>query len=412
MESGDNQYGFKWVSDLEDFKIKGDLTYFLNPNNTIKFGFDGIFHHFNPGYASGPSGDPIEMPKSNALEYAIYLSNEHKLGSNLTINYGLRASVFQNMGEATSYNFNENYEKIDSTVYEQWDIFNTFYGLEPRLSINYLLNEKSSIKASYSRTKQYVHLASNSTAGSPLDVWVPSSPNIDPQIANQVAIGYFRNYFDNLFETSIELYYKDMNNQIDFKDHAVLTLNAELEGEFRIGDARSYGAEFLIRKQQGKFTGWISYTLSKAEREIPEINLGKIYPSSYDRPHNLAIVGIYDLTKRWNISATWVYSTGNPVTFPSGKYEYEGMAVPIFTDRNSYRMPDYHRLDLSITLKGKIKPNKRRRSELNVSVYNVYNRHNAWMITFTQDPENPSVTKAEKVYVFPIIPSLTWNFYF
>ena len=289
MESGDNQYGFKWVSDLEDFKIKGDLTYFLNPNNTIKFGFDGIFHHFNPGYASGPSGDPIEMPKSNALEYAIYLSNEHKLGSNLTINYGLRASVFQNMGEATSYNFNENYEKIDSTVYEQWDIFNTFYGLEPRLSINYLLNEKSSIKASYSRTKQYVHLASNSTAGSPLDVWVPSSPNIDPQIANQVAIGYFRNYFDNLFETSIELYYKDMNNQIDFKDHAVLTLNAELEGEFRIGDARSYGAEFLIRKQQGKFTGWISYTLSKAEREIPEINLGKIYPSSYDRPHNLAI---------------------------------------------------------------------------------------------------------------------------
>jgi hypothetical protein len=203
-----------------------------------------------------------------------------------------------------------------------------------------------------------------------------------------------------------------MNNQIDFKDHAELMLNSELEGEFRIGDAWSYGAEFLIRKQQGKFTGWISYTLSKAERKIPEINYGKIYPSSYDRPHNLSIVGIYDLSKRWNISATWVYATGNPVTFPSGKFEYEGMAVPIFTERNSYRMPDYHRLDLSITLKGKIKPNKRRRSELNVSVYNVYNRHNAWMITFTQDPEKPNVTKAEKVYVFPIIPSLTWNFYY
>jgi hypothetical protein len=412
MESGESQYGFKWVSELEDFKIKGDLTYFLNPNNTIKFGFDGIFHHFNPGYATGPSGDPIVMPESNALEYAVYLSNEHKLGTQLTINYGLRASAFQNMGEATSYNFDENYEKIDSTVYEQWDIYNTFYGLEPRLSINYLLNEKSSIKASYSRTKQYVHLASNSTAGSPLDVWVPSSPNIDPQIADQVAIGYFRNFLNNYFETSIELYYKNMNNQIDFKDHAELTLNSELEGEFRIGDAWSYGAEFLIRKQQGKFTGWISYTLSKAERKIPEINYGKIYPSSYDRPHNLSIVGIYDLTKRWNISATWVYATGNPVTFPSGKFEYEGMAVPIFTERNSYRMPDYHRLDLSITLKGKIKPNKRRRSELNVSVYNVYNRHNAWMITFAQDPENPTVTKAEKVYVFPIIPSLTWNFYY
>ena len=412
MESGDSYYGFKWISDLEDFKIKGDLTYFLNPNNTIKFGFDGIFHHFNPGYASGPSGDPIKMPESNALEYALYLSNEHKVGTNLTIIYGLRASAFQNMGEATSYNFNENYEKIDSTVYEQWDIYNTFYGLEPRLSINYLLNERSSVKASYSRTKQYLHLASNSTGGSPLDVWVPSSPNIDPQIADQVAVGYFRNFFDNLFETSIELYYKNMENQIDFKDHAELVLNSELEGEFRIGDAWSYGAEFLIRKQQGKFTGWVSYTLSKAERKIPEINYGKIYPSSYDRPHSVSVVTIYDLAKRWNISATWVYSTGNPVTFPSGKYEYEGMSVPIFTGRNEYRMPDYHRLDLSVTLKGKQKPNKRLKSELNLSVYNVYNRHNAWMITFTQDPEQPNVTKAEKVYLFPILPSLTWNFYF
>ena len=412
MESGDDLYGFKWVSDLEDLKIKADLTYFLNPNNTVKFGFDGIYHHFNPGYAAGTGGDPIVMPESNALEYAIYLSNEHSLGKKLKINYGLRASAFQNMGKATSYNFDENYEKIDSTVYEQWDIYNTFYGLEPRLSINYILNEKSSLKASYSRTKQYLHLASNSTGGSPLDVWVPSSPNIDPQIADQVAVGYFRNFLNNLFETSVELYYKNMDNQIDFKDHAVLSLNAELEGEFRIGDAWSYGAEFFIRKQQGKFTGWISYTLSKAERKIPEINYGKVYPSSYDRPHNLSIVGVYDLTKRLNVSATWVYATGSPVTFPSGKYEYEGMAVPIFTERNSYRLPDYHRLDLSITLKGKIKPNKRRRSELNVSVYNVYNRHNAWMITFTQDPENPGDTKAEKIYVFPIIPSLTWNFYF
>ncbi|MDX9696681.1 MAG: TonB-dependent receptor [Bacteroidales bacterium] len=412
MESGDNLYGFKWVSDLEDLKIKGDLTYFLNPNNTVKFGFDGIYHHFNPGYAAGTGGDPIVMPESNALEYAIYLSNEHLLGKKLRFNYGLRASAFQNMGKATSYNFDENYEKVDSTTYEQWDIYNTFYGLEPRLSLNYLVNERSSIKASYSRTKQYLHLASNSTGGSPLDVWVPSSPNIDPQIADQVAVGYFRNFGDNLFETSIELYYKNMDNQIDFKDHAQLSLNAELEGEFRIGDAWSYGAEFFIRKQQGKFTGWISYTLSKAERKIPEINFGKVYPSSYDRPHNLSIVGVYDLTKRLNVSATWVYATGNPVTFPSGKYEYEGMAVPIFTERNSYRMPDYHRLDISITLKGKEKPNKRLRSELNVSVYNVYNRHNAWMVTFTQDPENPGVTKAEKVYVFPIIPSLTWNFYF
>ena len=203
-----------------------------------------------------------------------------------------------------------------------------------------------------------------------------------------------------------------MDNQIDFKDHATLMLNPELEGEFRIGDAWSYGAEFFIRKQQGKFTGWISYTLSKAERKIPEINFGKVYPSSYDKPHNLSIVGMYDLTKRWSFSATWVYSTGAAVTFPTGRYEYENMIIPVYSDRNSYRMPDYHRLDLSITLKSKEKPNKRLKSELNVSVYNLYNRHNAWMISFYQDEDNPEITKAEKVYVFPIIPSLTWNFYF
>ncbi len=417
MESGTSSSGFKWTSNLEDFKLKADFNYYPNPNNTIKFGLEAIHHHFYPGFARG-TGDStaiynsLEMPESNALEYAIYLSNEHKLTNKLTLNYGLRGSIFQNMGEATVYNFDDSYQKIDSTTYKSWDIFNTFYGLEPRLSLNYTINQRSSVKASYSRTKQYVHLASNSTAGSPLDVWLPSSPNIDPQLANQAAIGYFRNFFNDAYETSVEVYYKDMDNQIDFKDHADLMLNPELEGEFRVGDAWSYGAEFFIRKQQGQFTGWISYTLSKAERKIPEINSGKVYSSSYDRPHNIAIVGMYDLTKRWNIATTWVYATGSPVTFPTGRYEQSNMIVPIYSDRNGYRMPDYHRMDLSITLKSKEKPNKRLRSELNVSIYNIYNRHNAWMIYFGPDEDDPTVTKAEKVYVFPIIPSLTWNFYF
>lgn len=417
MESGTDASGFKWTSNLEDFKLKADFNYYPNPNNTIKFGLEAIHHHFNPGFARG-TGDStamynsLEMPESNALEYAIYLSNEHKLTNKLTLNYGLRGSVFQNMGEATVYNFDDSYQKIDSTTYKSWDIFNTFYGLEPRLSLNYTINQRSSVKASYSRTKQYVHLASNSTAGSPLDVWLPSSPNIDPQLANQAAIGYFRNFLNDAYETSIEIYYKDMDNQIDFRDHADLMLNPELEGEFRVGDAWSYGAEFFIRKQQGRFTGWLSYTLSKAERKIPEINSGKVYSSSYDRPHNIAIVGMYDLTKRWNIAATWVYATGSPVTFPTGRYEQGNMIIPIYSDRNSYRMPDYHRMDLSITLKSKEKPNKRLRSELNVSIYNIYNRHNAWMIYFGPDEDDPTITKAEKVYIFPIIPSLTWNFYF
>ncbi len=415
MESGDDNLGFNWISNLEDFKFKADLNYYPNPKNTIKFGLEVIHHHFIPGVANsmGESANTtISMPESYALEYGLYLSNEHKLLDKLTLNYGLRGSMFQNMGDATSYSFDDNYEKTDSATYDRWEIFNTFSGLEPRLSLNYTLNPKSSIKASYSRTLQYMHLASNSTAGSPLDVWVPSSPNIDPQLADQVALGYFRNFFDNSIETSVEIYYKDMQNQIDFKDFADLMLNAEYESEFRIGNAWSYGAEFFIRKQQGKFTGWISYTLAKAERKIPEINDGKIYSSSYDRPHNISIVAMYDLTKRWNVSATWVYASGSPVTFPTGRYEQGNMIVPIYSERNGYRMPDYHRMDLSITLKSKEKPNKRMTSDLNLSIYNIYNRHNAWMINFSQDEDNPNTTVAELVYVFPIIPSLTWNFHF
>ena len=417
MESGQGNNGFKWTSNLKDIKIKGDLTYYPNTRNTIKYGIEAIYHHFNPGFARGTGSESamynsLKMPESNALEYAAYISNEHKITPKLTLNYGIRGSVFQNMGESTVYNFDENYEKIDSTTYKQWEIYNTFYGLEPRLNLNYTINQRSSVKASYSRTKQYLHLASNSTAGSPLDVWLPSSPNIEPQLANQVAVGYFRNWLDDMLETSIEFYYKDMDNQIDFKDHADLMLNPELEGEFRIGDAWSYGMELLIRKQEGRFTGWISYTLSKAERKFPDINKGKVYVSVYDKPHNISVVGMYDLSPRWNVSATWVYATGAPVTFPSGKYTYENVAVPIYTERNGYRMPDYHRMDLSLTLKSKYKPNKRFNSDLNLSIYNVYNRHNAWMIYFGEDEDNPDITIAEKVYVFPIIPSLTWNFYF
>lgn len=415
MESGNESLGFKWISNLEDFKFKADLNYFPNPRNTVKFGLEVIHHHFIPGTASSTntiSDISISVPESYALEYGLYLSNEHKLLDKLTLNYGLRGSMFQNMGNATSYTFDENYEPLDSTVYDRWEIFNTFSGLEPRSSLNYTFNQKNSVKASYARTIQYMHLASNSTAGSPLDVWVPSSPNIQPQRADQVALGYFRNLWDNAVETSVEIYYKDMQNQIDFKDFADLMLNDQYEGEFRFGDAWSYGAEFFIRKQQGKFTGWISYTLSKAKRKIPEINEGRVYSSSYDRPHNISIVGSYDLSKRWNVSATWVYASGTPVTFPTGRYEQGNMIVPIYSERNGYRMPAYHRMDISITLKSKEKPNRRLKSDLNLSVYNVYNRHNAWLINFSEDEDNPNTTVAELVYVFPIIPSITWNFHF
>jgi len=408
--------GFKWTSNLFDVKFKQDLTYYPNTKNTVQYGYSGTYHHFNPGLAKGTGEvsmyQELKMPESNALEWAAYVSDEWKPNNKLTVNIGLRATAFQNMGESTVYNFDNNYEKIDSTVYSNGEIYNTFWGLEPRVNFMYSVNSNSSIKGSYSRTKQYHPLASNSTAGSPLDVWVPSSPNIDPQVADQFALGYFRNFADDTYETSVEVYYKNMKNQIDFRDHAELLLNPEIEGEFRSGDAWSYGLELLVRKQTGKFTGWISYTLSKTERKIPEINQGKVYPASYDKPNNIAVVLSYDISKRFNVAANWVYSTGAAVTFPIGRYEYEGMIVPIYSDRNEYRLPDYHRMDLSLTYKFGVNKSKGLRSELNLSVYNVYNRKNAWMITFIQDDIDPNITKAEKVYLFPILPSLTYNFYF
>ena len=410
------EQGFKWTSNLNDIKFKADYTYYPNTRNTIRFGVSGTMHHFNPGLAKGVGSETIynelKMPESNALEWAGYLSDQWKPNEKIIVNIGLRGTIFQNMGESTVYNFDDNYQKTDSTVYNSGEIYNTFWGLEPRVNFRYSLNNFSSIKGSYARTKQFIQLASNSTAGSPLDIWVPSSPNINPQKADQYALGYFRNFFEDALETSVEAYYKDMDNQIDFRDHAQLLLNPEIEGEFRTGYAWSYGLEFLIRKQTGKFTGWVSYTLSKAERKIPEINQGKVYPASYDKPHSIAIVASYEFSKKLNAAVNWVYSSGNPVTFPVGRYEYGNMIVPIYSNRNEYRLPDYHRMDVSVTYKFGVDKTRGLRSELNLSVYNIYNRKNTWMLLFSQDEENPNVTIAEKVYLFPILPSITYNFYF
>jgi outer membrane cobalamin receptor len=408
--------GFLWTSNLKDAKLKADFSYYPNPKHTIKFGISGAWHHFSPGYARGQGDSTIfnslKVPESNALEYALYISNKHKINEKLTINYGLRATMFQNMGKTTLYNFNDQYQTVDSTVYDKGDIFNTYMGLEPRISLRYQLNNKSSVKASYSRTKQYVHLASNSTAGSPLDVWVPSTPNIKPQLADQWAVGYFRNFFDNELEASIELYYKKMENQIDFKDHAEILLNPQLEGEFRFGKAKSAGLELLVRKQVGKLTGWVSYTYSKTERNIEEINDGNWYPASYDRPHNVSVVGSYDFNERWNVSANWTYYTGSAVTFPVGRFSYGNTVAPIYSTRNDFRLPDYHRMDLAVTYKTKKREGRRFHGEWNLSIYNVYNRKNAWLINFEPEEDNPDELYAEKVYLFPIIPSISYNFYF
>ena len=407
---------FEWNSSLRDAGMKGDFSYYINTNNTLRFGISGIYHMINPGVAGGTGSESsyteVKIPENFSLETGIYVSNEQKVGEHWTFKYGLRFSMFQNIGPGTIFNFDSLYNPIDSTLYPSGKFYNTYYGIEPRIGILYTFNEISSIKASYSRTNQYLQLAQNSTAGTPLDIWFPASPNVKPQVADQGALGYFRNFRRNTIETSVEIYYKQMNHVIDFKDFAELLLNEKLEGEIREGKGWSYGAEFLIRLNEKKFGGWVSYTLSKSMRKIPEINNGDPYPAPYDKPHNVAIVANYTFHPRWSVSANWVYATGNPVTFPTGRAEIGGKVIPIYSDRNAYRYQDYHRLDLSLTFYSKVKEGRRFKWDINASVYNVYNRHNTWSINFVQDNENPNVTYAEKIYLFGIVPSVTFNFHF
>lgn len=407
---------FKWISNLRDYSAKADFSWFLSPTSTIKFGLSTTYHEFFPGEARGVGDSTLiskfVLPGSYALEHGIYISNEHKISDLLTLKYGLRLSVFQNVGAATLYNYNNEFIAIDSTVFSKGKFFNNYVALEPRIGLNYALNEFSSIKASYSRTAQYVHLAQNSTAGTPLDIWFPSSPNIKPSIADQVALGYFRNFRHNTLETSVEVYYKKMNSVIDFRDHAQLLLNKQLDGELRIGNAWAYGLEMMVKIPDGRLNGWVSYTLSTSKRKVAQINNGNVYSAPYDKPHNISVVLNYEISNRIIISANWVYATGIPVTYPTGRAVIGNKIVPIYSDRNAYRLPDYHRLDIAATLKAKPKEGRRWHGEWNFSVYNAYARRNAWTINFVQDDKNPNNTYAEKTYLFSIIPSITYNFTF
>ncbi len=419
IDDADGLNGFEWTSHLYDHAIKADFGYYINPNNTMKFGISLMHHNIRPGKIK-PTGENsifniINIAESNAIESGIYARNEQKIGALFTINYGLRFSMFQSMGRSRVFTYDKsdpvNYMVVDTNQYDPWEIYNTYTGWEPRIGFTYQLNEFSSIKGSYSRTFQYMHMASNATVGTPLDIWLPSSPNIKPQKAHQAGIGYFRNFLDNMLESSIEVYYKKMDNQIDFKDHAEIMGNPEIEGEMRFGEASAYGAEFLLRKQKGKFTGWVSYTYSFAKRKVESINMGEPYTAPYNKPHEVSVVGNYDLNKKISLSATWVYSTGNAATFPEGYYIYNNQVIPYFTKRNEYRYPDYHRLDLSCTWElGKLEKERFWNHSLVFSVYNAYNRHNAFSIEFMENEYGEN--RAYKTYLFPIIPAVTYNFNF
>ena len=407
---------FRWVAELSEYSTRLDFTYFISVKHKLGYGAMISYRRISPGrlngFGSTGSGTEFTVPPSFALENSLYITDDYKFSDRLMLKYGLRFSIFQNIGPGTVYNYDAEYNPVDSAVYKKGEIYNTYAGLEPRVAFTYLFNERSSIKGSYSHTEQYITLAQNSTAGTPLDIWFPASPNVKPQLCDQFAVGYFKNLGKNMFEVSTEIYYKNLRDLIDFRDHAQLFLNQYLEGELRIGKGYSYGIETLIRKNEGGLSGWISYTYSRSFRIVPEINNGKRYVSPYDKPHNLNIVLSYKIIPRLEASATWIYATGLPVTFPTGKATIGNAFIPIYSDRNSYRMEAYHRLDLSVTFKSKEKPGKRWHSDINLSVYNAYNRHNAWAINFVQDPADPYVTYAEKTYLFAIIPALTYTMRF
>lgn len=424
MEISEGPIDFKWKSGITTKQLKHDYTYYLNPQNTVKFGISAIHHTFEPGNISSNDTmsiiSSVKLPQVQALEYGVFVSNEQKFTEHLSAHYGLRFSAFQNVNASKFYKYDrsnpEEYIPVDTMKYDNGEFYSTYTEFEPRLGIRLQLNKQTSIKASYNRTVQYIHLASNTNSPTPLDIWFPCSPNIKPQKADQVALGLFRNFKNNMFETSLEVYYKKMQNSIDFRDHANLMMNKYQEGEMRIGEAYSYGAELMVKKQMGSLTGWLGYTWSKTRMKIDDVNQGKEYPTTYDKPHDVSVILSYDITDRINVSTTWVYSTGAPRTMPTGRGEYGNMVFPVFSNRNGERLPDYHRMDLSCTIDGREKRRdgtpRKFNSSWNFSIYNLYNRHNAYSINFRQHPEKPHVTQAEKLYLFKIFPSITYNFSF
>jgi hypothetical protein len=408
---------FSWDSKIEDFSLKNDFTFFANQSNTLKFGFSSTHHEIDPGRATGgqTENENIKLPVSYSLEHALYVSNEQHLSDKWLAQYGLRYSLFQNRGKSTIYHYNSSHEITDTTYHLASGVYHTAGGLEPRLALRYKIDETSSLKASYNRTFQYLQLLSNSSFGlSPFDTWFPSGTNLKPQKADQISFGYFRNYTQHVLEVSVELYYKWLYHQVDFANHAQLLFNQNLEGELRTGKGYAYGAEFYLKKNTGKITGWLSYTYSRTKKLIPEIS-SKAFNANYDQPHSITAVANYNVSKRISISGNWVYATGRPTTLPIESYSYKDYSVPVYAERNSTRLQDYHRLDLSLTVLSKVKPGKRLSHNWVFSVYNVYARKNPLMV-FTSAPfagfKSSTGIDAYQISVLPFIPSLTYNFKF
>jgi hypothetical protein len=425
LKKENNQDSFSWQSNIVNYSIKPDFNWYANNKNTISFGGQIIYYSFNPGQATAVSGGEsrsIGLPNKYAVESALYIGNEQKVSEKVTLNYGLRYSNYSYLGtgsatilKETDVQTGERKEIVNTVSYGKGETIQNYGNFEPRFAINIGLNNTSSIKIGYNRLAQYIHLLSNTVASSPLDVWTPSSNNIKPQLSDQIAVGYFKNLSDNMYETSVEVYYKTLENQIDYIRNADLLLNPSVEADLLFGKGRAYGAEFFAKKNKGKLNGWVSYTLARTERKIDGLNNNNWFASRIDKLHNLSVVGIFDLNKKWSFGTTFSYSSGTPASFPTNKFTWQGIALPQnYTDeRNTYRIPASHRLDISATKKNKHALFKKGESEWVFSVYNVYNRKNPFSVYVRQNEDNPAVTEAVKYSVFAsILPSVTYNFKF
>ena len=427
---------FDWVSSISNYNLKYDLKYYFSNNFKLDFGASSIYYDFDPGQirptSEASAVNPMTLDRKKALESGLYVNAEHKLTNKLTAQYGLRYSAFSRLGGQAMVDYANDqpvvynpdlgiYERgteVGETDYDKGDAIKRFGNFEPRLSLAYQLNELSSFKAGFSRVAQYIHLLSNTASATPLDVWTPSGKYVAPQLSNQYAIGYFRNFKDKVYSMEIEAYYKNTDNRIDYIDGSDLIGQNTIETEILNGESRAYGLELLLRKNEGKLTGWIAYTLSKSEQRTPGgtagglgINDGEWYNTPYDRTHDISISGAYKLNDKWSFGTNLVFQTGRPVTYPNGQYEYEGISVASYATRNSDRLPAYHRLDLSVNYKPNRKPDRRFKGEWVLGIYNAYNRKNAASISFGQNFET-GANEATRTSIFGIVPSITYNFKF
>jgi len=405
---------FKATSQITDFNLKEDLQYAVNNEHRLKFGINILHHSIAPGDITTDASSSFNaksIEKRFGYENSTYISDDWKVSDKLSVLYGVRLSSFSLIGPGTFKSYDATGKAADSARYGSGSTVKSYLNLEPRLSAGYQLNDASSVKISYNRNTQNIHLLTNSTTSSPTDLYVMSSNNIKPEIADQVSAGWFRNFKDNLIEFSAEAYYKWLQNQIDYKDGAQLIANQDVESLLTYGSGRAYGIELFLKKKYGRFNGWIGYTLSRTENKFAAINNGRYYPSRQDRTHDLSVVGIYQLTKRLSFSSSFIYQTGSAVTYPTGKYNVGGLTTFSYSERNGYRKPSNNRLDIGATLEGK--QHKRYHSSWTFSIYNVYAHRDPYSITFRDSKTSPNTTEAAETSIFATqIPSITWNFKF